>query len=583
MHKFLFLLLIGLSSLAMTGQDIDNPKTKWRFKTQGPIRGSSVIVEDKIYFGSSDGFVYCLDKEEGNLIWKKQTNGAITTAPTIAGSSLYISNRDNSVWAMDTQTGRILWKFKMQPILTDLHAGWEYFMASPVVFENSVFIGSGDGHLYVLDGKNGKLKWKFKTNGRIRASPLIDSGTVYQPSNDGYVYVLDAGNGNLLWNFETQGATYNPKDFNFDRSSICTQPQIRKGILYFGSRDGNTYAVDLKTRKEKWNFSYGPTWAMATTISNDAIFVGWSTNNLTCALDLENGTEKWQFKSGGHVYTKPLVLDNGVYIGSADGKVYRLDKDSGERIWEYSVGREVYSSIIHDANTIFFGSDNGFFYAFEEGVEPYKAVYQPSKIEGNSQFVIVDKKIAPYLTKKGFEQLDSDGLSRFISERIKDGRPSVVVFAFPVVPKDVMGDEPENGLLRQYLKTGGKIVWLGDVPNFYELDNAGNFKRDPAQGANLLEIEFINPTDSGNYYGKVTQQGLNWGLPTWLKTTGSIINPKTTIPLAYDEYGRVNTWLKKFNPRPGSGFVSCRTWAWNVDIKEKDLQLIYQLATYQLE
>jgi outer membrane protein assembly factor BamB len=583
MYKFLFLLLFGLSSLAMTGQDIDDPKIKWRFKAQGPIRGSSVIVEDKIYFGSSDGFVYCLNKEQGNLIWKKQTNGAITGTPTIAGSSLYITNRDNSVWAMDARTGKILWKFKMQPILPDLHAGWEYFMASPVVFENSVFIGSGDGHLYVLDSGNGKPKWKFKTNGRIRATPLIDSGTVYQPSNDGYIYVLDVDNGNLLWKFETRGATYNPQDFNFDRSSICTQPQIREGILYFGSRDGNTYAVDLKTRKEKWNFSYGPTWAMATAVSNDAIFVGWSTNNLTCALDLENGTEKWQFKSGGHVYTKPLVLDDGVYIGSADGKVYRLNKHSGEKIWEYTIGHEVYSSIIYDTHTIFFGSDDGFFYALEKGTKPYKAVYQPSKIEGNAQFVIVDKKIVPYLAEKGFEKLGNDELSVFISDRIQDQKPSVVVFAFPIVPKDIFGNTPKKGMLLRYLQTGGKIVWLGDVPNFYELDDTGNFKRDPAPGANLLEIEFTNPTDSGNYYSKATQQGLNWGLPTWFKTTGSIINPETATPLAYDEYGRVNTWLKKFNPRPGSGFVSCRTWAWNVDIKEKDLQLIHQLATYQLE
>jgi hypothetical protein len=96
-------------------------------------------------------------------------------------------------------------------------------------------------------------------------------------------------------------------------------------------------------------------------------------------------------------------------------------------------------------------------------------------------------------------------------------------------------------------------------------------------------VEYLLPGDSGNYISVSTPEGRNMGLPYRLKTTGSVISPEGIIPLAHDEFGRVNCWMKKFNDRPGSGFVSCRSWSWNVPIQEEDLELIFGLATYGLQ
>ena len=47
-----------------TGQDL------WRFYTEGPVRLSPTISEDKVYFGSDDGCAYCLNASDGKLVWK---------------------------------------------------------------------------------------------------------------------------------------------------------------------------------------------------------------------------------------------------------------------------------------------------------------------------------------------------------------------------------------------------------------------------------------------------------------------------------------------------------------------------------
>lgn len=579
-----FSLLITTSQLGWANQEIETPKVKWRFKTEGAIRAAAVVSGNKVYFGSSDGLLYCLNKMTGDLLWKYQTKGALTGAPALAGTSVYIAGRDNFVYHLDSGSGILKWKFEMQSGLPDYHAGWDYFSPAPIVHEHKVFIGSADGNLYALNSTNGEMIWKFKTGGRIRATALVDQGVIYQPSNDGYVYALDANSGDLLWKFETMGALYNPEEFSFDRSSIFAQPLIKDQVLVLASRDGNTYAVDVRTQKKLWNFSYGTTWAMSAALSDETIFVGWSTNNLFCALDLRTGQEKWQFKGGAHFYGTALTLNKSVYTGSADGKVYRLDKATGRKVWEYSIGSEIHTSLVHDDSILYFGSDNGFFYALEDGEAAQLTVYHPSRIEGNAKYLVVDEKISPYLREKGFEVLDEESrLQEFIKARIRDQKPSVIVFAFPVIPEDIIGRDPEKGMMREYLTSGGKVVWMGDVPNYYRQVEEGVFIRDATAGSRLLGVEYLQPSESGNYYFKTTQVGLNWGFPSWLKTTGSVVSDIGIIPFGYDEFGRVNSWMKKFHPRAGSGFISCRTWSWNVPIKKEDLEFIYQLAIHELE
>ncbi|MDO5972526.1 PQQ-binding-like beta-propeller repeat protein [Flavivirga aquimarina] len=579
------LVFISFTLFSFAIQDIEHPKTKWRFKTQGSVRGTAVISGNVVYFGSSDGYIYALNKQNGNLIWKYKTDGAIVSSPEISNTSLYISSRDRNLYAINIKDGSLNWKFKMGENLLDNHAGWKYFMASPKVEGNNVLIGSGDGNLYAINITSGKLNWKFKTNGRIRATPLVHKNKIYQPSNDGYVYVLNL-NGTLDWKFATKGTTYNPVDYTFDRSSIIAQPLIKNDLLIIASRDGNTYGVDLKTQKKKWDFTYGNTWAMGTNISDNIVYVNWSTNDTFCALDLKTGEEKWKFKTGSHNFPRALLSNTSVYMASSDGKIYRLNKLTGEKVWDYTIGDEIYASPIYDTETksIFFGCDNGYLYAINEGTKVYKAVYHPYNTNtGKLKNPKASKEITPYLSKKGFRHIDNENdLYQFIKNRIEDKAVSVIVFPYLVIPHNVLGVHPEKGLMRHYLEKGGKVIWLGDIPNYFERNNLGKQIRSKIPASKLLDIEFGTP-EFGIYFSKTTQEGQNWGLPKWLKTYSTSVSSRGIIPLAYNEFNQVSIWMKKFHPRDGSGYISCRTWGANTKIKETDLDLLYKIAIYGLE
>lgn len=579
----------------MVFADSGGLKTQWRFQTDGAIRADAVVTDKTVYVASTDGRLYALSKQDGKRLWDFETGGALAGEPAVAGNMVIVTSRDNRVYAVNRHTGRLKWSFSMQPDKLTTKADWKYFTAAPVVAQGSVYIGSASGTLYVLDQRTGRLQWKFCTPGEIRAAARVHEGKVYQPSNNGVVYVLDAANGTLQWTFKTDGYAVNPDDYSYDRKSIYAPPLMVGNTLVIASRDGHVYAVDVITRALKWKRTFGSAWAMTTAVDDSTVYVGWSSNNLFSAIDLASGEVRWQFYTGSHNYTTALIHDQSVYFGSADGQLYQLDKTSGIEIRRYTIGQEIYSSPVYDEDTrtIFLGSDDGNLYALAEGDTAFKAVYQPTGITDLTQYLVVDPKVTPYLSERGFEQLESAAqLEQFIQARLSDGAPSVIVFALPIIPEPVMGNKPAKGLMRQYLEAGGKVLWFSDPPNYYSLNEAGNdFDRNPEPGINLLNVTFTDVTESGNYYSKATQEGKNWGLPHWLKATSTPVvvrgkgrgKEQEIVPLAYDEFGRAAIWVKPFSDQPGSGYVSMRTWGWNVPIGEHDLKLIDTVASYGLE
>lgn len=570
---------------SVAGAEIVHPRIQWAFQTEGPIRGSAILAEDSLYFGSADGFLYAVAKADGDLRWKFQTGGSIAGAPVISGATLIVAGRGADVYALDTASGSVRWSFRMQPTLPT-PTEWNYFTAAPVVNGKQVLVPSGDGHLYCLDLETGTRQWAYKTDDSLRASPIVVGDTIYQPSGDDHVYAISAQDGTLRWKFATAGVGHDLSK-GFIRSDIFTRPSVKNGLLVFGSRDGNVYAVDTAERTAKWTFSYDSTWAMSTVVEDDRVYVGWSTNNRINAVDLATGTQVWEFDAGSHTYTTALLVGDDIYWGSAGGKLHKLDKRTGEPRWSYAVGSDIYSSAIHENDTLYFGTDDGRLLAVGEGgATEHRALYLPAQVPENIRGFIVDPVLEPHLAARGYHRLDSSAaLASWLASRTRDGARSVLVFGFAQIPPDVVGADPARGPLRRYLESGGKVVWPWGLPNKVIFDDSGKFVAyDPSVAARMLEIEFLDFEDTGNYFSRATQAGRNWGMPAWLKTTFASLEAGNDVTaLATDEHGRISAFVKSFHPRPGSGWVTFRPNGFNVPITAAELVVLERVASYTLQ
>ncbi|MFB0499921.1 MAG: PQQ-binding-like beta-propeller repeat protein [Candidatus Hadarchaeaceae archaeon] len=204
--------------------DAESGELIWRFEVpwEGGLHGvdsSPVVIDNRVYFGSWDGWFYCLDANTGELIWAYSDGdgkmGHAMEAPAFSDGIIYFGTGAGAgspidytgwVYALNAQNGDLIWKFQIG----------DEIGSSPAVVDNIVYIGAGFmGHLpgdgmWAFDAHTGELIWYFDTENESVGCPAVAHGKVYFQSNDRYLYALDAKNGSIVWKYYTDTWAWSP-------------------------------------------------------------------------------------------------------------------------------------------------------------------------------------------------------------------------------------------------------------------------------------------------------------------------------------------------------------------------------------
>jgi outer membrane protein assembly factor BamB len=546
---------------------------RWKFKTDGAIRGNVLLTPDLALVGSADGCLYALNRNTAKLHWKFKTGGSITSTPLVVDGQVFISSRDQVLYAIDLKSGAGRWRFGMKDLLPH-NWGWEYFQSTPVYHDGNIIIGSGDGNLYALNSEDGTVQWSFQTKGRIRSTPVVYGDEILVTGFDGFLHGIDAATGTPRWSFATEGTKLKAEDFGWDRLSIDATPVIEKDMAIFGSRDGYLYCLDLKTHVLKWKQTYGPTWCIASALVHDnRVFVGWSDNFLFSAFDLDTGKELWHHTCGNNIYSSAVIAGKNVLVGSADNTLYAFDYKTGETAWSFKTQSSIYASPVVDGDQVYVGSDDGILYALEGGAaaSARKAIVYTN--DRDNPYLRGDEKITAYLKSHGIESADSAALRKFMQARVGDDAPGVVVVNHSSVPPNVWKNDSLPSAFRNFMEQGGTVIWLGAAPNVVQFDAKGNYLGEfPEIPSHMLDFDFDLVHDSGEYTCWATESGKRYGMPDhWIGNYS--VNPAgVDLVLAYNEYNRATCWIKKI----GKGrFIQARTWS--DEVSQENLTALHNL------
>jgi outer membrane protein assembly factor BamB len=534
---------------------------QWRVQTGGPVRSSPVIDGSTIYIGSGDGNVYAINANTGTVRWRHATDAAVASTPAVSNGLVFVNGNDGRFRALRATDGRLVWSFASgaaMPLKWGYESG-EIYTSSPAVDGNTVVFGSQDGHVYALDARTGRERWRFRTGGRVYASPAIAAGMVFAADQGGSVFALTLTSGRLIWRFDTEGTRLNSADWGFDRTTVQSSPAIAGGAVYVGARDGFLYAIDRATGAPRWRYDHKVSWVNSSpAVSDGLVYAGTSDGQFVQAVDTATGEERWRAKTSAIVWASPAVDNALVYVGEGIGTMYALDKRTGQEVWRYRVGHRIFSSAVVDDGRLYFGSDDGGVYAVNAArSEPLRrAVFFDSTVAASA--IVSSELLRGYLSRRGYELLDTASLARFLAGRVRDRAPSVVVFAMDYLPRSVAPVAADTVLFRRYLEARGKVVWVGTPPLLWPPPDSGRRTLkgvDRAATARLLGVRH----ERGNFdlvgVAKVTPQARQLGLPEWwLDNWGA--NPEdVTIVLAEDEWGLAAAWLKRYGGPSGSGFV----------------------------
>jgi outer membrane protein assembly factor BamB len=334
--------------------------------TAAAVNAQSMFRGDAMHSGRYAGPA---PRQFHRVKWKFPTGDRVMSSPVFKDNVIYFGGDDGNVYAVDAETGHQIWKRATNGPVP----------ATPAIADGTLYIASYDGTFYALDAQTGALKWKFTTDGERRfeakglhglqpknqtiadpfdvflSSPVVVNGSVYFGSGDGNLYALDSATGDLRWKFKTGDVVH-------------ASPAVADGVLFFGSWDSYFYAVDATTGKEKWRFHAGEDplihnqvgFQSSPAVVNGVVYTGCRDANLY-ALDAATGKEKWRFFNDlSWVITSPAVADGKVFFATSDSSLYHVvDANSGKPVVRQQGKAYMFSSPAIVGDVAFIGVLNG--------------------------------------------------------------------------------------------------------------------------------------------------------------------------------------------------------------------------------
>ena len=107
-------------------------------------------------------------------------------------------------------------------------------------------------------------------------------------------------------------------------------------------------------------------------VIGDTIYFGSDDGNFY-ALDVESGYMRWVFKSGAEINSIPYVDASQVYFGGKDGKLYALSRRTGHEIWNFPTDSQINSMVQRYGDRIIFAGDSdAIFFLSPDGKEDFR-------------------------------------------------------------------------------------------------------------------------------------------------------------------------------------------------------------------
>ena len=287
----------------------------WSSPTEDCVDSSPTVVDGRVYVGSRDYNLYCLNATTGERLWSHITGDMVyRSSPAVADGLVYVGNMDGRLFCLNATTGKEIWVYTVG-VAVD---------SSPAVASGRVYVCSVDAYLFCLNATTGEDIWIYNTEGSVESSPAVVDGWVYVGDINGKIYCLNATSGKSFWNYTTQW-----------QSSVISSPAVAGGRIYVGCEDYCIYCLNVSTGKQLWNYTTAGFVDSSPAVADGRVYVGSNDYNIFC-LNATTGTKLWNYRTGDGVFSSPAVAGGRVYVGSFDYNFYCLNATTGGLIWSFT-------------------------------------------------------------------------------------------------------------------------------------------------------------------------------------------------------------------------------------------------------
>ena len=288
-----------------------------------------LIADGKVFVTVGNGntpgaTLFALDSTSGALVWSFPLDGNSQWAGACyENGRVFAVNGSGLMRAFDGQTGAVIWTVQLP--------GQSSFSSAPTVSDGVIYTsgaGSG-GTAYAVSANSGALLWTRSVINGSWSSPAVTSDGVYVSYSCPNVYKLDPATGASVWQHTTGCSGGGGK-----------APVLYNGRLYV--RDFSDVIFDSQTGAIIGSFVSKHTPAFS---GNRGFFLngpdGFGSFGTLQARDVNTGAVLWNFSGDGTLQSAVLVVNDFVYVGSAQGRLYAVDAETGQQVWVTNTGSSV--------------------------------------------------------------------------------------------------------------------------------------------------------------------------------------------------------------------------------------------------
>jgi eukaryotic-like serine/threonine-protein kinase len=368
----------------------NNMTVRWTFPTGGQVIGSAAIVNQKVYIGSYDHNLYCIDLWTGQQVWNFTTGTYIGWTPAVVGGRVYTGADDGKVYCLNAENGNLIWQKQITEYApANLSSRYSYATPSPIIYGDKLYIGGVDSKEYCLSLNDGSILWNFETAPGTKTAfitNLKSSGTIGPDGNlyvvgsptasaDKYpIYKLNAQTGALILQWKMPYTSYPP-----ETATIFATPLVVGDKLFIADQNMRFYCFNNTNGKQLWNYTTtgGGVQNAASAVYFEGLVYFSGGMTIVCA-NATTGQVVWTHFLAREVYSNPTIAGYGdtglavdmhnakLYIGENMGFEYAMNLTSSAKISWYATGSFVDSSVALSNGKAVVGSRDFRIYCFEE-------------------------------------------------------------------------------------------------------------------------------------------------------------------------------------------------------------------------
>lgn len=307
----------------------------WRHSLQAKVTTQPVCSAQQVFIATNTGAVHAFDLADGTAAWPQpaQIGAAPGDGMTLAGDLLWVPAHDGVLYALRAASGMIVQRVAIGGRLSSapLAVGDRLYVSVDVSRERSD--DKAAGQIVAIHAQSGHTlgAWQVSSHG-LRGQPVAHAASLYVGDRQGAFFHLDVA-----------------------RNRVEPLPQVRIGrILGAAAVDarrsqvivGGTFgvmAVDF-TGRVRWTARTGGSVGGVVAqplVRDDTVFVGAADGQVHMLRAGDGQPAHPPFATGGPIATAPVAIRHLVVVGSNDGSLYALEAETGKLFWSYRSGAAV--------------------------------------------------------------------------------------------------------------------------------------------------------------------------------------------------------------------------------------------------